>query len=136
LRPPTPALVALGGIGAILSLAAGPSSPTIVCGLALSVSAIAAGSLPVTSAVLAWLAAAWSLVNHLGIDLPVYLLVGVPLWAVARYSAPRWVVTGAVGGALGGLLAAAYAAMAPLHIRWLVGLFKPFGWTVWTASWS
>jgi signal transduction histidine kinase len=129
-------LVALGAIGAILSLAAGPSGPAALCGLFLAAATVSAATLPVTSATVAWLACAWSLVNGWGIDLPVYLLVGVPLWGVARYSSTRWVLAATSAACAGGLLAASYAIMEPLPVRWLIGLFRPFVWVLTVATWS
>ncbi|MDR2373022.1 MAG: sensor histidine kinase [Bifidobacteriaceae bacterium] len=136
LRPPTPALVALGSLGAVLSLAGGASAQSTACGLALAVTAVLAGTVPATAAVVAWLVCAWSLLYGAGIDLPVYLLVGVPLWTVARHSTPRWVIAAATAAAAGGMLAAAYALTAPVPVRLLVGPFRPFRWTLSVASWS
>ncbi|MDR1633422.1 MAG: sensor histidine kinase [Bifidobacteriaceae bacterium] len=133
---PTPALVALGATGAILSLANGASQPTAICGLILAACTVGAATAPVTCAVIAWLTCAWSLMTGHGVDLPVYLLVGVPLWAVARHSATRWIFTSAAAAALSGFLAAGYAVVAPLQVRWLIGLFRPFGWTLSANDWS
>ncbi|MDR1441419.1 MAG: sensor histidine kinase [Bifidobacteriaceae bacterium] len=102
----------------------------------MSAATVGAASLPVTSAVIAWLACAWSLTGGWGIDLPVFLLVGVPLWAVARYSAPRWTAVATVAAAVGGLLAAAYSLSGPFDVRVLVGLFRPWGFTLNVDSWS
>jgi signal transduction histidine kinase len=120
----------------VLSLAVGPTRPGAVFGLILSVCAITAGSFPTASAAVAWLACAGSLLGGWGIDLPVYLLVLVPLWAVARYSTPRWVAAAAVGAGAGGLLAASNAMLGPLSVRLLIGVARPFGWTLSLASWS
>jgi signal transduction histidine kinase len=127
---PTPWLVAVGGIGAVASIATPAPYGTTVVGLILSAATVAAGSFPLATGAVAWAACAFSLVTGMGIDLPAYLLVGVPLWAIARRSPTPLVVAAATALVLGGALAAAYAAGGELMIYVLAPFGWPQGWMV------
>jgi signal transduction histidine kinase len=114
-----------------LSVANRTPAATLVCGLSLAGAALAARTWPVAAGAVAWLACAWSLMSGWGVNLPEYLLVGVPLWGIARYSRRYWVITAAVAVGLGGVLAVGDSVTGgQVIVRLLPGLFAPWGWTL------
>jgi signal transduction histidine kinase len=134
-RTPSPWLVAVGGIGAVATLAPPTPYGVTAAGLILSAAAVAAATFPVATGAIAWSVCAVSVVTGMGIDLPTYLLVGVPLWAVNRYSPAPGVAAGACSVFLGGLLTAVSAAGNQLQIYILAPVPWPSGWTLIPNSW-
>jgi signal transduction histidine kinase len=78
-----------------------------------------------------------SLGSGSGIDLPSYLLVGVPLWCMARRSPPGRVAAGAVAAVIGGLIAAVIALQGNVVVHLLTtGPFYSGAWILTADSWS
>jgi signal transduction histidine kinase len=127
--------VAVAGIGAVASIATPTPFGATAVGLALSATAAAAATAPTTAGLVAWLACATSVVGGIGVDLPTYLLVGVPLWAMARYSPAPRVALGSLAALLGGALAGGYAIAADLQIYVLTPSPRLRGWTLTPDTW-
>jgi signal transduction histidine kinase len=98
-------------------------------GLVLSATAVAANTFPAGAGAVAYAACAGSVLAGWGVDLPTYLLVGVPLGAMARYSRPPLIWAGAIAAALGGGVTAVYAGLRPFQIYVLTPSW-PAAWTL------
>jgi signal transduction histidine kinase len=87
-----------------------------LAGLALAAFTVTARPFPVISALCAYLTCAASLATGLTIQMPLYLLVCVPLWAVTRWASLTAVAWGGAGVAVGGLAATAASVGAGMRI--------------------
>jgi signal transduction histidine kinase len=103
-------------MGAIAAFATPTPPATTVIGVVLAAAALGSRTSPGITSLVAWSAGVFSLVTGCGVSLPAYLLVGVPLWAVARWSSRALVLAGAIGMVAGGALAGYLARLAALQV--------------------